>query len=282
MWEQVWLRAKDVPEARVTEALLLRFANVNAITRVTASSHRRIELTTAREDQERRALALRALLRGGLSTVDTAEHLARLGLSPDRSYFIVRARSRKGLDSDRLPQALVHGRADPPYAAFVLWGEDTVGLLREQPPQAAGLTAGVAGPVSTDQFAAAHRAASTAFETAWALGLEGTYDLPGLGLRAAVQASPEVGIALRERFLTPLLASGSLGEELLSTARAFLESGSKRDVAAAQLYLHTNTVGYRLNRFCELTGADLTDLTTLAELHWLFTDLDLRPPASRG
>ncbi|MCW2544197.1 MAG: hypothetical protein JWM40_1749, partial [Frankiales bacterium] len=109
MWEQVWLRAKAVPEARVTEALLLRFANVNAITRVTASSHRRIELATAREDQERRALALRALLRGGLSTVDTAEHLARLGLSPDRSYFIVRARSRKGLDSDRLPQALVHG-----------------------------------------------------------------------------------------------------------------------------------------------------------------------------
>jgi DNA-binding PucR family transcriptional regulator len=39
--------------------------------------------------------------------------------------------------------------------------------------------------------------------------------------------------------------------------------------------MHVNTVGYRISRFVELTGADLTDLPTLAELWWLFTDLDL-------
>ena len=274
MWEQVWSRARDVPEQRRVEAFTIRFANMNAITRVTVSAHRRIELVTAREDQERRALALRALLRGGLDPEDAKEHLARLGLTSERPYYLVRARARAG-DSDAIPRALAGGQA--PLAAFVLWGDDTVGLLRTPPATSPTVVAGVAGPVTVPDFPRAHQQASTAFETAWSLGLEGTFDLASLGLRAAVQSAPEVGQALRDRYLAPLLASGSLGEELLSTTRAFLEAGSRRDVAAGRLHLHQNTIGYRLNRFAELTGADLSDLTTLAELHWLFTDLDLRP-----
>ncbi|MCU1594182.1 MAG: hypothetical protein JWO12_1574 [Frankiales bacterium] len=277
MWEQLWKRAADVPEARRSEAFALRFANVNSVTRITVSAHRRIELVTAREDQERRALALRALLRGGLDPADEREHLAQLGLSPGRPYFVVRARGRGSMTSDQLPRALAKGLDRPPHSAFVLWGEDTVGLLRDHPADVTGLTAGLAGPVSLHQLPKAHSQATSAFETAWALGLDGAYDLPGLGLRAAVQASPEVGEALREKYLSPLSSSGSLGDELLATIRAFLESGSRREATATKLHVHHNTVGYRLNRFSELTEADLSDLTTLAELHWLFVDLDLRP-----
>ncbi|MCU1600090.1 MAG: hypothetical protein JWO22_799 [Frankiales bacterium] len=273
MWEQVWRRAEGVTEAQRVESFTLRFGNMNAITRVTVAAHRRIELVTAREDQERRALALRALLRGGLDTGESKEHLARLGLTSDRPYYLVRARARTG-DSDAIPRALAGGQAG--LAAFVLWGDDTVGLLRTPPSTAKAVVAGVAGPVTVPDFPVAHERATTAFETAWALGLEGSFDLPSLGLRAAVQSSPDVGSVLRDRYLAPLLASGSLGEELLSTTRAFLEAGSRRDVAAGRLHVHQNTVGYRLSRFTELTGADLSDLTTLAELHWLFTDLDLR------
>jgi DNA-binding PucR family transcriptional regulator len=180
----------------------------------------------------------------------------------------VHARSRKDVD---VVKAL---RAQD--AAYVLWGDDTVGLARSRPVRVNGVTVGVAGPVPLPDLPAAHRQATTAFETAWALGLEGVADLPSLGLKAAVQASPEVGVELRRRYLAPLTASGTLGEELLATARAFLECGSRRDLAATRLHVHQNTVGYRLNRVCELTGVDLSDLTTLAELHWLFTDVDLR------
>lgn len=273
LWQQLWLRADGVSQACTLEAFTLRFANVNAVTRVTVSAHRRIEVASARADQERRAGALRVLLQGGLGPDDAREHLARLGLA-DAAYFVVRARSRGGLDNDRVAAALGKRGAQ---AAFVLWGEDTVGLVRDCPVASTGLTVGVAGPIPVAQLGVAHQQASIAFETAWSLGLEGAYDLASLGIRAAVQASPEVGQVLRERYLVPLVASGSLGHELLTTIRAHLECGGRRETTAKRLHLHQNTVGYRLNRFCELTGADLSDLTTLAELHWLFTDLDLRP-----
>jgi hypothetical protein len=278
IWEQLWRRAEGISEQRRLEAFALRFANVQLVTRITVGAHRRIEVRAALQDQERRAVALRLLLRGGLPVEDAREHLARLGLLADRTYYVVRARPRSGLDGDRLPQLLVGGPERAPHAAFALWGDDTVGLVRERPTSSSSLTAGVAGPVEPARLPSAHDEATNAFETAWALGLEGTHSLADLGLRAAVHSSPEVGLGLRERYLAPLLASGTLGEELLATTRAYLESGSSREAAAARLHVHQNTVGYRLNRFTELTGADLSRLSTLAELHWLFTDLELRPP----
>jgi DNA-binding PucR family transcriptional regulator len=126
----------------------------------------------------------------------------------------------------------------------------------------------------------AYQEASTAFATAWTLGLEGTHALADLGIQGAVQAAPEVGRALRERYLAPLHGSGTLRADLLATTRAYLECGNSREAAAARLHVHQNTVGYRLNRFTELTGADLSRLSTLAELHWLFIDLELRPPSA--
>ncbi len=276
VWQQLWRRADGVSDACRLEVFTLRFANVNAVTRVTVRAHRRIELATARADQERRAEALRMLLRGVHAPQDAQELLARLGLLADGTYFVVRGRSRRA-EAERVAPTLAGGRDHAPHSAFVLWGEDTVGLMRERPRTASGLTAGFAGPIPVADLALAHQRASVAFETAWSLGLDGCVELADLGLRAAVQASPEVGQVLRERYLAPLDASGGLAQELLTTTRVHLEHGARRAKTAEQLHLHQNTVGYRLNRFCELTGADLSDLRTLAELHWLFTDLDLRP-----
>jgi hypothetical protein len=278
VWDHMWDRCAEpaTPEVRL-EAFALRFSNTNAVARCTVAAHRRIELIVAREEHERRALALRALLRGDLSPQDLHEHLARLGLNPDRSYLVVRARGRGSVDTDQVQQLLSGRRNHPPYAAFVLWGEDVVGLLTDRPVVAQGLTAGVSGPAPASLLSRAHDEASLAFSTAWALELDGTHDLRELGLKAAVRAaSPSIADNLREKYVAPLGASGSLGEELLATVRAYLESGSRRDAAAAQLHVHINTVGYRISRFIELTGADLADLTTLAELWWLFTEMDVR------
>ena len=277
MWDLLWQRAGDVPEARRLEAFAIRFANMNAITRTTAAAHRRIEITSAREDQERRAFSLRALLQEGVAPHEAPQHLVRLGLATDRAYYVVRARGRDLASSELMPREVAGEQHRPPHAAFGLWGDDTVGLLLGRPAPGAGITVGVAGPASMAELAAAYAQASAAFDTAWALGLSGAYDQRALGVRAAVQALPDVGEALRQRYVTPLTDSGNLGDELLATVRTFLETGSRREAAAAALHLHTNTVGYRLRRFHELTGADLSDLTTLAELAWLFIDMDLRP-----
>ncbi|HEX3705192.1 MAG TPA: helix-turn-helix domain-containing protein [Mycobacteriales bacterium] len=275
-WDQLWARAAPVTAERRLEAWALRFANITEVDRVTTKAHRRIELVTAREENAKRSLALRSLLRGEGSPAERLESFARLGLDSTRCYFVVRARSRRGADSDEVQQA-IGGLTHAPHAAFALWGEDIVGLQVERPGAPSDVVVGYAGPVGADELPVAQQQATLSFETAWALGLSSAHDLQSLGLKAAVQADTHFAEQLRAKYLAPLRESGGLGDELLATVRAYLENGGRRDAVAAQLHMHSNTVGYRVGRFVELTGADLTDLATLAELWWLFTDLELRP-----
>jgi hypothetical protein len=275
-WDQLWERAGSVPVERRLEAFALRFANVTAVDRVTTKAHRRIELITAREDNARRSLALRSLLRGEGTPTARHEDFVRLGLDSTRRYYVVRARSRSGADSEEVQRAISNGFMHAPHVAYALWGDDVVGLQVELPTvPSEEVVVGCAGPVEADDLPVAHEQATLAFETAWRLGLTGTHELQGLGLKAAVFANPQFATDLRAKYVAPLRESGGLGDELLATVRAYLDHGGRRDLVAADRHMHVNTVGYRISRFVELTGADLTDLPTLAELWWLFTDLDL-------
>ncbi|MCW2966854.1 MAG: hypothetical protein JWM71_626, partial [Solirubrobacteraceae bacterium] len=276
VWDEVVARATPLLPEQVLEAMANRFAIVKAITRITATAHQRIELLTARETYERRALALRNLLRGNLGADAVRENASSLGLDPSRAYVAVRARARGQLDSDQGQRLLAGRQNHPPYAAFALSGDDVIGLLAETPSSTAAITVGVSAPVPLESVARASQEAQLAFDTAWALGLTGVFATGDLGLLAAVQQLPEMSQALRDKYIAPLHGSGSLGNELLLTVRAYLEGGSRREAAATKLHVHLNTVGYRIGRFCELTGADLTDFATLAELWWLFSDMDLR------
>ena len=50
-------------------------------------------------------------------------------------------------------------------------------------------------------------------------------------------------------------------EELLETLKAFLESESNYNIAAKKLYLHSNTVRYRIGKIQQLCNIDLEDST---------------------
>jgi DNA-binding PucR family transcriptional regulator len=56
--------------------------------------------------------------------------------------------------------------------------------------------------------------------------------------------------------IEPVAAAGG---ELLTTLAAFLESGSALEACARALFVHPNTVRYRLRRVTELTGLRPTD-----------------------
>ena len=60
--------------------------------------------------------------------------------------------------------------------------------------------------------------------------------------------------ALVDRIYRPLLDN----ESLLSTASTFVEVGGSLEAAARALFVHPNTVRYRLGRIAEVTGYDLT------------------------
>jgi Purine catabolism regulatory protein-like family/PucR C-terminal helix-turn-helix domain/GGDEF-like domain len=67
--------------------------------------------------------------------------------------------------------------------------------------------------------------------------------------------------SFRERLLGPLLAYDERHRaELLPTLREFLACSGSWNVCAATMYVHVNTVRYRIRRIEELTGRDLSRL----------------------
>jgi DNA-binding PucR family transcriptional regulator len=67
--------------------------------------------------------------------------------------------------------------------------------------------------------------------------------------------------AFRARLLTPVLDYDARHKaELLSTLRAFLACDGSWSACASRMYVHVNTVRYRIGRVEELTGRDLSTL----------------------
>ncbi|HJZ04002.1 MAG TPA: PucR family transcriptional regulator ligand-binding domain-containing protein [Streptosporangiaceae bacterium] len=67
--------------------------------------------------------------------------------------------------------------------------------------------------------------------------------------------------SFRERLLGPLLAYDERHHaELLPTLRQFLACSGSWNACAASMYVHVNTVRYRIRRIEELTGRDLSNL----------------------
>ena len=67
--------------------------------------------------------------------------------------------------------------------------------------------------------------------------------------------------SFRERLLSPLVAYDDRHRaELLPTLREFLACSGSWNACAAKMYVHVNTVRYRIRRVEELTGRDLSSL----------------------
>ncbi len=66
-----------------------------------------------------------------------------------------------------------------------------------------------------------------------------------------------------------MLATGSLpqhNKELLPTLRAFFDTNLDAREAARRIYIHINTMRYRLRKIEELTGAKLHEIEDRANL----------------
>ena len=48
------------------------------------------------------------------------------------------------------------------------------------------------------------------------------------------------------------------GGDLVETAAAYLDGGGSLESASLSLFVHTNTVRYRVNKIREVTGRDIT------------------------
>jgi hypothetical protein len=80
-------------------------------------------------------------------------------------------------------------------------------------------------------------------------------------------ADPEAAADLRRRALAPLLAHGPKSvDRLAETLRSWLLHQGRRDAVAAELFVHPQTVRYRMNQIREAYGESLNDPQVILEL----------------
>ncbi|MBO0787435.1 MAG: helix-turn-helix domain-containing protein, partial [Actinobacteria bacterium] len=91
-------------------------------------------------------------------------------------------------------------------------------------------------------------------------------------------APEEARASFAQRALGPLLAyDREHGGALLSTLEVFLACSGSWTRAAGKLFIHVNSLRYRIRRIEELTGRNLSSLTDQADL-LIALQLNARPP----
>lgn len=234
-----------------------------------ANAHRAVELERARHDQEHRAAFVRTLLFGSLPSDELRMRGPAFGLALGDAYIPFRARTDDEDSASRLLAAIEKassGNGHPAVAA-VLNG-DVAGVVSRRPPPQREATIALGPPTSLDSLEPAFRVASRALDTAVAFGVKGVVSFDDLSLRPAVLGESHLGDRLVERYIKPLLELGNFGETLEHTVREYLALGMRVEDTARALFVHPNTLRHRLERFEELTGADLRNTQDLVEVWW--------------
>jgi hypothetical protein len=217
---------------------------------------------------ERRTALLRSVLIGGMAPLDACGELERYGLDPSRRFHAIRARPTSEVGVVKLHRyvqdtAGARGR--------VLVGSlegDVCGIAEHLPAKAAPVPVGVSEPVPVAELSRAFARASRAHATALALGRPGVHNLASLGAYPSILADGDVSEALMARYIAPLRALGTLGNGILETVEHYLRSDCALSPTAGDLYLHVNSVRYRLRKFEEITGCSLKSSEALAEIWW--------------
>jgi hypothetical protein len=261
-------------EVDIDDAVLLEF--VEATLRLsdvgmlaTAKAHREAELEMARHEQDHRANLVRGVLFGTLSPAAIRVQAAAYGLDPAASYCAVRARPAQGTTVRSLEAQL--GVGDDPggrRGLAALLDGDLAGFVAVPVRGAVRTAVGIGPEAPLHQLERSFRLATRALETALARNRTGLVDVASLGLAPAVIADDDVGNALTARIVDPVLEHGRGGIGLLQTVMRYLENDLRLEVTASDLFLHVNTVRYRLRRFEELTGTSLRSVDDLVEIWW--------------
>jgi DNA-binding PucR family transcriptional regulator len=219
-----------------------------------------------------RAETVRAILAG--EPIDEETLPGRLGYDVRRWHLAMRVSSGtsevRGLERAAREAAATLAPGEPLIvpsgaASFDVWAgayepADARALARYEPPE--GVSVAFGRPArGLDGFRRSHREAVQAARIAALAGSRGggvvdyaevelvsllAYDLP----RAREFVANRLG---------PLAAPGESTQRLRETLRVFLAMGGRSARAAKELYVHQNTVAYRIKRAEELLGRRVTE-----------------------
>jgi hypothetical protein len=255
--------AADDPERRVLVEGVLRFGREIAF--AAATVYAQAAETRGAWDARLEALVVDAVLRGEADDAMLSRASA-LGVDPAAPLCVVVGSPAAEHPEDRVGELRRHatreGRAvlvgvQGNRLIVLVSGAGGTGLGRIVDGFGAGPV--VVGPVVTG-LDAAHASAREAL--AGLRAAPGRPDAPrpvaadDLLPERALCGDPAAHRALAEGVVAPLAAAGG---ELLHTLTTYLEGGGVLEACARALFVHPNTVRYRLRRVSELTGRVPTD-----------------------
>lgn len=246
---------------------LLHFGDVGMLE--SASAHRQTELEMARREQHHRANLVRGILFGTLAPAAIRVQAATYGLAPEGPYLAVRTRPTEDCTLRSLEYQLgVADAAGPRRGLAALLDGDLAGFVLAPVPGRIAVPVGVGPPAPLAKLENSFRLATRALESATAAKLTGPVGIDQLGLLPAVIADRDVGDEILRRIIQPVLAQGKPGRTLIDTVARYLENDLRLEMTAAQMFLHVNTVRYRLRRFEELTDTSLRHVDDLVQVWW--------------
>ncbi|MEW1719114.1 PucR family transcriptional regulator [Streptomyces sp. NPDC093109] len=219
---------------------------------------------TERETLRREgAETLAELLQDVLDPPAARRRLQRHSIEGETALLVVRGVSEDALlrSLDGQPYLLL-GRGEDRY---VLGSPELRGAIAAMPGVAAGMSRPFppGEPLRVAQREAL-RAASSAAESGRPLVMYGD-DATGRWL----PDDPAALAALVEHVLGEVLRYDAAHHtRMLPSVRTWMERDRRTDDAAAALHIHPNTLAYRLRRFAEITGRDLSSTGAFAEV-WL-------------
>lgn len=239
---------------------------VDGVSVAVTDAHHRVDLAHARLDQQQRASFLHGLVRGTLSASDIAERASAFSIDPAVEHLILRARPTDEHPADEIERLLLPSPWASGLVAVV--EEDVVAVLPHAPSSDLPVAAGIGPPVVLTALPRSFRDATRALQTAVAFARSGCRSLGDDILRAAVLTEDDLGELLLSRHIQPVRALGSFGDELLASVRTFLAHDQNIESAAADLFVHPNTLRHRLARFEETAGVSLRNPEQFVEVWW--------------
>ena len=216
-----------------------------------------------REGAERRCIVMIA---DGVAKPDDLRRAAEAcDLDPTAFHHVVRAANT----SSAVIEAL---RPDKRAAGIAtVLDDEVVAVLATLPDRPLSFIAGAGPALPLSAGRQSFELAGRVLRTATRAGFSGVCTLDDVGLRAAVIADPAIGELLAARYLAPLSTLGDFGDQLLDSVRTYFASGQRIDEAAKALFVHPNTLRYRLARFEDTTRCDLHSAENIAEIWWVLT-----------
>jgi hypothetical protein len=248
----------------------LVFAYIDQLSAASVAGHSD-ELATTGRVRERYLERLATHLLGGASEPDLVAVAGRAGWDPPRSLTAVVVPEEKvhGALVSMDPRTL-RSTEDVPgdESLVVLLVPDAEGRWRSGLLRALDGRNAVVGPArpwtaAAESFARACRALQLGLAPDGAAALDTDERLPDLVLRADDSALRD----LRTQALAPLAGlSPGTREKLTETLRSWLLHHGRREKIAEELFVHPQTVRYRMTRLRELFGKRLEDPRTVLEL----------------